>query len=38
MKNQEVIKMQKEKIENRLLTVFATALGAEMLLLYLFRT
>ena len=37
MKNQEVIKMQKEKIENRLLTVFATALGAEMLLLYLFN-
>ena len=37
MKNQEVIKMQKEKIENRLLTVFATALGAEMLLLYLYN-
>ena len=37
MKNLEAIKMQKEKIENRLLTVFATALGAEMLLLYLFN-
>ncbi len=37
MKNQEVIKMQKEKIENKLLTIFATALGAEMLLMYLFN-
>ena len=37
MKNQATIKVQKEKIENRLLTVFATALGAEMILLYLFN-
>lgn len=34
---QDAIKIQKEKIESRLLTVFATALGAEMLLLYLFN-
>lgn len=31
------IKDQKAKIENRLLTVFATALGAEMIALYLFN-
>ncbi len=40
MKNQNnsvIIKEQKEKIENRLLTIFATALGAEMLLMYLFN-
>ncbi len=38
MKKQTInAKTQKEKIENRLLTVFATALGAEMILLYLFN-
>ncbi len=30
-------KQQKEKIENRLLAIFATALGAEMICLYLFN-
>ncbi len=35
--NSAMIKEQKEKIENRLLTIFATALGAEMLLMYLFN-
>lgn len=35
--NSVIIKEQKEKIENRLLTIFATALGAEMLLMYLFN-
>ena len=35
--NTAEIKLQKEKIENRLLTIFATALGAEMLLMYLFN-
>ena len=36
MKNQpqKLTKQQKEKIENRLLAIFATALGAEMILMY----
>ena len=35
--NTAEIKLQKEKIENRLLTIFATALGAEMILMYLYN-
>lgn len=33
----KLTKQEKEKIENRLLAIFATALGAEMLCLYLFN-
>lgn len=35
--NQAAMKLQKEKMESRSITIFATALGAEMILIYLYN-